>query len=245
MSLRSWPQVIAALVIAIAAWAIFARQDPAGLAPRPQEERPTLALLTSLPLIFGESFSLDSGGSPALTRIEQRYNVLPIGVADAGSLAGQRFLLMAHPRAQPAAALVDLDHWVRGGGRLLLLADPRLAWDSSRPIGDALRPPPGFADTGLLAHWGLVLDGAQADGPALSTNGEVTIETVAPGRLRSSGSCLLAGEGFVAHCRIGKGVVTVIADADFLNVGSSEGRAGPVTRNLDLLLDELNRLEQR
>ena len=72
-------------------------------------------------------------------------------------------LLMAHPLAQPAEALVDLDRWVRDGGRLLLLADPKLDWPSKRALGDTLRPPPAFADTGLLAHWGLRLD-APADG---------------------------------------------------------------------------------
>ena len=80
------------------------RQD-AVPAARPPAERPTLALLTSLPLVFGESFGLESGGSAALTRLEQRYNVLPIGVADAASLEGQTLLLMAHPRAQPAEAI--------------------------------------------------------------------------------------------------------------------------------------------
>ena len=54
--------------------------------------------------------------------------------------------------------LVELDQWVRGGGRLLLLADPMLEWPSERPLGDRLRPPPAFADTGLLAHWGLRLE---------------------------------------------------------------------------------------
>ena len=245
MNLRSWPQVIAALLIAVAAWAMFARQNSATLSPRPQAERPTLLLLTSLPLVFGESFSLDSGGSPALTRIEQRYNVLPIGFADAEGLSGQRYLLMAHPRAQPAAALVDLDHWVRGGGRVVLLADPLLAWDSARPIGDRLRPPPSFADTGLLAHWGLTLDGASSDGPATVTNGEFDVTTMAPGHLRSRGACDVVGGGFIARCRIGKGLATVIADADFLNVGPREARDGPASRNLDLLMTELNRLEPR
>ena len=62
---------------------------------------------------------------------------------------------MAQPLAQPAEDLVALDDWVRGGGRVLLLADPMLEWPSKRPLGDPLRPPPMFMDTGLLAHWGL------------------------------------------------------------------------------------------
>ena len=154
-------------------------------AARPLAERPTLMLLTSLPLVFGESFGLDSGGSAALTRLEQRYNVLPIGVADAASLEGQKLLLMAHPRAQPAEVLVELDQWVRGGGRLLLLADPRLNWPSERPLGDKLRPPPAFADTGLLGHWSLKLSGPEPEGPAEAGNGRQTILASSPGKLAS------------------------------------------------------------
>ena len=71
---------------------------------------------------------------------------------------------MAQPRAQPAEDLVALDNWVRGGGRVLLLADPMLEWPSERPLGDPFRPPPTFADTGLLAHWGLKLDAPDEPG---------------------------------------------------------------------------------
>jgi len=46
----------------------------------------------------------------------------------------------------------------------------------------------------------------------------------------------LAYSGFIAHCAIGKGVATIIADADFLN---------GEPHNLDLLMTELDRLETR
>ncbi|MFL6722838.1 MAG: hypothetical protein ACJ8E4_00300 [Sphingomicrobium sp.] len=222
---------------ALAAWAIAGPDRKLG--PRPPAERPALALLTSLPLMFGERFDLDSGGSPALSRLEQRYKVQPIGVADEASLHGRKLLLMAHPRAQPAEVLVELDRWVRGGGRLLLLADPKLDWPSERALGDMLRPPPAFADTGLLNHWGLDLSGAVSDGPASAGNGKLVVMTSAPGRLAGR-RCELAGEGFVARCRIGRGQATVIADADFLNVDEESGQ-----HNLDLLIDELGRLDSR
>ena len=213
-------------------------------AARPSTERPTLVLLTSLPLVFGESFGLENGGSAALTRLEQRYNVLPIGVADSASLAGQRLLLMAHPRAQPAEVLVELDQWVRRGGRVLLLADPRLDWPSERPLGDRLRPPPAFADTGLLGHWGLRLSGPEPDGPASVGNGDLSILASSPGMLEGRG-CAIAGKGFVARCRIGRGKATVIADADWLNVDGAGSLDGPTEHNLDLLIGELARLETR
>jgi len=228
---------IAAMAVA-AAWAIAGPNDDLGT--RPPDQRPALALLTSLPLVFGESFGLESGGSATLSRLQQRYSVKPIGIADAASLTGQRLLLMAHPRAQPAEVLVELDDWVRGGGRLLLLADPRLDWPSERPLGDRLRPAPAFADTGLLAHWGLQLQGPSADGPSDAGNGRIEVRTSSPGQLKSQ-ACQLAGDGFVARCKIGKGKVTVVADADFLNVESDDEGS----RNLDLMVDELARLESR
>ncbi len=241
---RRFLAAIAALAIAGAAAIGISTRGDERLAARPPAERPTLALLTSLPLVFGESFGLESGGSAALTRLEQRYNVLPIGLADAASLNGQKLLLMAHPRAQPAEVLVELDQWVRGGGRLLLLADPRLDWPSERPLGDKLRPPPAFADTGLLSHWGLRLSGPDPDGPASVGNGDIAILAASPGKLTSS-SCKVVGQGFIARCRIGKGLATVIADADFLNVEGKGALDGPIEHNLDLLIAELDRLETR
>lgn len=225
-------------VAAVGALAIGRSDGVAG--PRPASQRPTLVLLTSLPLVFGESFGLQGGGSPALTRLEERYNVLPVGVADRASLSGHDLLFMAHPRAQPAEVLVELDRWVRGGGRLLLLADPRLDWPSSLPMGDRLRPPPAFADTGLLLHWGVRLTGPDRTGAASAKVGRRDVMASSPGTLQSRG-CRLIDDGFVARCRIGKGRATIIADADFLNVGLLEGSQS----NLDLMIDELDRLESR
>ena len=210
------------MLLAVGGWAIAGKGDE--LAPRPSRERPAIALVTSLPIVFGERFSLDEGGSPALDRLSQRYEVRPIGVADAANLRGHRLLLMAHPRAQPASALVELDQWVRGGGRLLLLADPKLDWPSERPFGDRLRPPPAFADTGLLSHWGLELTG-----PA-------PMETA--GRLTGK-NCTILEDGFIARCRIGRGKATVLADADFINVDASSHD------DLGILAEELNLLESR
>jgi hypothetical protein len=202
--------------------------------------KPELMLLTSLPLVFGEQFGLESGGSPALKAIEARYNVRPISVTGAKTLGTSRLLLMAHPLAQPAEMLVDLDRWVRRGGRLLLLADPLLEWPSERPPGDALRPPPAFADTGLLKHWGLRLDAPDERGPKLLTLAGKDVLTGSPGSL--FGGCRISKDRLVAHCRIGKGSATIIADADFLNVNDLDG---PTADNLNGLLAELATLDQR
>jgi len=225
---------IAALAVGAFALATIRREPP------PSRERPTLLLLTSLPLLFNEDFSLQGGGSKPLTALQAKYRVVPISVTDRQELSKGRLLLMAHPLAQTANNLVALDAWVRGGGRVLLLADPLLEWPSKRPLGDPLRPPPMFADTGLLAHWGLRLDAPDERGPVKRQLGGYNVLTISPGEL--SGTCAISRDGLVAHCRVGKGNATVVADADLLNVDA----LGPAAEhNLDGLIEELANLESK
>jgi hypothetical protein len=224
--------ILGAGLIAAAGLAYVAEREQAP--PPAASAKPTLMLLTTLPLVFGEQFALEGGGSPALKALETRYTVNSVGVADSATLKQGQLLLMAHPLAQPAEALVDLDRWVRDGGRLLLLADPLLEWPSERPLGDTLRPPPAFADTGLLRHWGLRLDAPDERGPMSRRLGGYEVLTNSPGAL--AGHCPVSRDGLVARCRIGKGEATIGADADFLTV---EDLDGPTDKNLDALLAEL------
>jgi hypothetical protein len=232
--------VLASIAVIAAAALAFAavRHEPATIAPRPPSARPTLLLLTSLPLMFGEDFSLEGGGSAALRALKTRYRVVPISVADGADLAKGRLLLMAHPLAQTAENLVVLDSWVRRGGRVMLLADPMLEWPSKRALGDPLRPPPMFADTGLLAHWGLRLDAPEARGPKPAQLGGYEIVTASPGAL--FGSCRISGDRLVARCRIGKGKATIVADADLLD---PDDLGKGAEHNLDAILSELSSLQ--
>jgi len=239
--LRAVAAILGVAIAAAVAIAVNRREPAAPPPPRPAAERPALLLLTSLPLMFAENFSLEGGGSPALKALQSRYRIVPISVTDEADLAKGRILLMAHPRAQPAEDLVALDQWVRGGGRVLLLADPMLEWASGRALGDPLRPPSMFMDTGLLAHWGLTLEAPEERGPKVGRIGGADVLTASPGTLSGS-ACVVGGGGLVAHCRIGKGHATVIADADFLNVDDLDG---PTDHNLDALLDELAGLERK
>ena len=227
--------VAVVLAAATAVAVIHGEQRPLG----PRTHRPGLLLLTSLPLVFGEDFSIQDAGSPALKALNTRYRVIPISVADPAELAKGKLLVMAHPLAQPAEDLVALDHWVRRGGRVLLLADPMLEWPSKRPLGDPLRPPPIFMDTGLLGHWGLRLDAPDDRGPVTRKLGGFEVLTVSPGLL--FGGCSISGDRLVAHCRIGKGEATIIADADLLDADALGSKAA---HNLDGLLEELARLEK-
>ena len=217
--------------------ALIAAFSLAGCARAASPERPELMLVTGLPIVTGERFALDAVGSPALNRLEQDFRVRPIGTSDRANLSGGHLLLMAQPRAQPAEALVDLDAWVRAGGRVAILADPRLDWPSERPLGDALRPPFEFADTGLLAHWGLALDAPAAPGVVARRLGNADVIASSPGTLRKAGAggCDILDAGFVARCRIGSGMALIVADADFIN---GEGA------NLDALAATLKALRQ-
>ncbi len=144
---------------------------------------------------------------------------------------------MAHPRAQPASALVELDQWVRGGGRVLLLADPKSDWPSERGLGDRFRPPLMFVDTGLLKHWRLRLGGPEPGGPRAIEG--VEVEARSPGLLAATDrGCTVSGDGFVATCAIGRGRAIVVADSDWLN-------AEPDAAPFDALDRALERLEGR
>jgi hypothetical protein len=234
--------LVVLLLIGAAAFALV--RDGPGADISPRSDRPKLMLLTTLPLLFPEEFSLEGSGSKPLEALETRYQVLPIGTADAHSLGRGRMLLMAHPLAQPANSLVALDRWVQAGGRLLLLADPKLDWPSKRPLGDKLRPPPSFADTGLLAHWGLKLSKSEIDGPVSAEVGSHFVLFSSPGALGDErAGCEIEAKGVVARCRIGRGRVTVVADADWLNV-EDRSREEARDESLDLLLAELARLER-
>lgn len=214
MTRARWGAVAALLVVLFAVLTIIVITTSHSTPTK--EQKPSVLLLTSLPLLFGEDFSLKGGGSPTLTRLSADYHVVPISTTSAAELARGRLLLMAQPLAQTPENLVALDDWVRSGGRVLLFADPMLEWPSARPLGDPLRPPPMFSDTGLLGHWGLRLDAPENREPAARNLAGYRILTVSPGALY--GNCPISPNRLVSDCRIGKGRAIVVADADLLDV---------------------------
>lgn len=209
--------------------------------------KPTLYVLTSLPLLFDEGFGLGPATAPAAKFLRARYDLKPIDLPS--QLPTGAMLLAAQPRALPAEELVALDAWVRGGGKLLLLADPMLRWTSARPFGDRLRPPVQYPDTGLLSHWGLRLDAPDQtlfDQTAIRQPirvGNILIGSSDPGTLVlvDQRGCGLRAGGALADCAIGNGRATIIADADFLNVGDGEVSPGN-EENLPFLESELDQL---
>jgi hypothetical protein len=205
--------------------------------PAPHAAKRDLYLITPLPLLFGDGFGLDFAKPDVVGALEQHYALKPVDLPS--QLPPGATLLMAQPRALPAEELVTLDRWVRSGGRVVLLADPLLEWPSARPLGDRLRPPVMFADTGLLRHWGMRLDAPDEQGPVTATAGRGIFVFLSPGTLAVGGGCRLEGEARIATCTIGKGKAVVVADADWIDtprLTSIDDRAadGPA-RLLDLI----------
>lgn len=204
--------------------------------------RPGVALLTSLPLVLAESFSLEPARHPLTDALERRFTLTLVDGPE--KLAPGGLLLAIQPQALTAERLVALDRWVREGGRILLLADPRLTWESERPLGDVGRPPVAFPDTGLLTRWGLRLDAPDETGPSVRTLAGGKVLSASPGSLHAlpGSTCDISGDRFVARCAIGRGRAIVVADADLVQAGVPSGLDGPTERNHEALLAELGAL---
>jgi hypothetical protein len=204
------------------------------------EQRPELGLMGTIPLYWGEEAAFGDALSGQATRhwaraqLEARYTLHPLDTLSADSLAGIDFLLLAQPRALSGPENVALDAWVRGGGRLLLFADPLLTGESRFPIGDRRRPQGAILLSPILGHWGLRLefDDSRAEGVALA---EGRIPVNLPGAFVSQGDCAVESDGLIARCALGQGRVLAVADAAVLDLYESHAAAPSA---LDWLIGE-------
>jgi len=138
---------------------------------------------------------------------------------------GLEGLVMAQPRALEPAENVALDRWVRGGGHLLLFADPLLTAPSRFPLGDPRRPADTVLLGPILAHWGLVLreqvEARETTGtpfPVVSS-GALALRSGAPQ------DCRIEQAGLLAECRIGAGFALIVADAALLDAAQGPAAA--------------------
>ena len=196
--------------------------------------KPELYVMTSLPLLFDDGFTAAPAKGEAAVFLREHYTLKPIDLPS--QLPPGATLLAAQPRALPAEELVALDAWVRGGGKMLLLADPMLEWPSDRPLGDRMRPPMAYADTGLLMHWGLRLEAPDRRGFRHTPNEVADVDTFSPGTVvRIGGTCDVDPTGISAYCKLGKGEAHIIADADWLNFEGVRSAGGQSKGNLAIL----------
>lgn len=218
------------MILAVAALAACSKPSP-----RPE---PPLGLFTSLPILWSEADGvagqLAAPAPPHWARavLEEGRRPVPLDTLLAPEALGD--LVMAQPRPLEPAENVALDNWVRGGGHLLLFADPLLTAESRFPLGDPRRPADTVLLGPILAHWGLALREKGEGGESAGTPFPVR----SPGELSALPGapqlCRIEQAGLIAQCRIGKGSALIVADAALLEPaeGPAAARAGRALRML-------------
>ncbi|MEO8722417.1 MAG: DUF4350 domain-containing protein [Sphingobium sp.] len=204
-------------------WRTYLGWPDAAVSPTRSAKRPVAGVMSALPLFWTAAASpgalLDRARDQAFVDTSS-FDLRAIDHLDTASLAGFDTLLLAQPRLLQPAELVALDAWVRKGGRLVVLADPLLVWPGDWPIGDPRRPPLTSLLDPLLAHWGLELEAAGASGNIdrrVLKNGAVLMLAGASRFTIAHKECALRENGLVAVCKLGRGRVRLIADADMID----------------------------
>lgn len=184
-----------------------------------------IAFLTALPLFAASAAPSEILNGPdqraAIIRVlSERHQIIPVARLDEKALSGS-MLIIAQPRGLAGEELVALDAWVRQGGKALIFTDPELVWPSDLPLGDPRRAPPiGLLDP-LLSHWGLELvsPAMNDDGPVQKIGiGQFSVAVAWAGQWQTRNpDCTIESDALVANCRIGKGQVLLVADADMLD----------------------------
>jgi hypothetical protein len=197
---------------------------------------PKLGLMSSLPLYWPEGADMAALATGAVNLpwqrrvIETGYAIIPLDTlslipalspeaTEVDPLAGLERLAVIQPRGLSPADNVALDKWVRAGGRLLLILDPLLTGEYAAAIGDLRRP----VDTALIppavARWGMAIRFDEAQESKLVERSLVgnRLPLLVAGEVfitdPSAADCEVLAGGAAARCRIGKGEVTLIADA--------------------------------
>ena len=207
-----------------------------------------IGLFTSLAILWSDSPDLgadlrgDQAPHWARGVLAQRGPIVPLdsltGQPGHGPLDGLTRLVIAQPRPLSPAENVALDNWVRGGGHLLLLADPALTEDSAFAIGDPRRPQAVALLSPILGRWGLDLlfDDAQELGEAQREvlGAELPVNLAGHFATRGQANCRLWAGGLAVTCKIGQGRVVAVADAAVLERDDPAGtRPGALNALLD------------
>lgn len=210
-----------------------------------QPPRDELALMGTIPIYWGEAAGLadviNGAAEPHWARavLEETYQLEPVAMLDAEALLKQHNLLLAQPRALSPSENVALDDWVRGGGHVLIFADPMMTGHSDYPIGDRRRPQDVILLSPILQHWGLSLQfddkqplgvtSREDEGASLPVNlaGSFALQPAGPDT-----ECKLRFNGLLADCQIGTGHALILADAALLDHSPLTDRAADDLRFL-------------
>ncbi len=217
-----------------------------GAGAQEQPARSQLALMGTVPLYWGEAEDmadlLNGSGTGHWARpiLEAEFELVPLDYLSAEALAPHQFLLMAQPRGLSAEENVALDGWVRGGGRLLLFADPMMTGESRFAAGDRRRPQDVALLSPILAHWGLELqfDEEQVGGLKWNPAQGTSLPLNLPGSLHllPDGACQLEAEQVIARCQLGAGEALIVADAAILDL---DGPYPQAREGLSALIDSI------
>jgi len=220
------------------------------------EEKRDLALMTSLPLVWGDAQDIEAviaGNAqphPFYVELQKSYEIQAIDSLLEENVLGAGnpdILLLAQNRPLNPDEFVALDNWIRKGGRALIMADPLLRMESGYAIGDKRRPEGVSLMSPLFNRWGLdfTFDEDKAGFVEIKA-GEYNVRSVAVGgfslkheQQADVAICNISDVAMLARCQIGEGRATLIADADVLDVellSSSDNVAF-----IGALLNELHR----
>ena len=226
--------------------------DDATVAPTPAETAvPTakLGLMSSLPLYWtlGEEIGEIAAGRAEIpwqrAALGSAYELVPLDTLspipglsaadpEVDPLAGLARLAVIQPRGLSPGDNVALDAWVRKGGRLLLALDPALTGEYDLPLGDPRRPVDSALIPPVVARWGLAVsfDEGQAASVMSARLGELVLPLAVAGKVTiidpAAAACTLLADGAAAQCNVGKGQVTLIADAALFEHPELAGEGG-------------------
>lgn len=193
-------------------------------------ERQQLGLFSTLPIYWGSGGDvatlLDTAQEKDWVReqLERRFELAPLDALEPETLANVDRLLLAQPRPLAPSENVALDDWLRGGGRLLIFADPLLTRHSEFSIGDRRRPQDVVLISPILKRWGLELlfDETQPVGERWVDVYDRKFPVNLPGKFvrvdaSAPSQCIVSEGGLLAQCEVGEGRVTLLADAAILD----------------------------
>lgn len=212
--------------------------------PTPAKDRPPVDLLTGLPLFWGEGRVGDilngtAQRSRLIVELEKHWTLRPLDVARRKQLSEVDRLWIVQPQALAPGELVDIEKWVKKGGRALIFADPALRWPSTLPGGDPRRAPTASLLEPLFDHWGIRLLPAAGMSPAAETIGGKMVILEDAGRWEATHERCEVETPRIAHCHIGKGEVTLVADVDFANPTWAVATSGRNFEAVNALMEQI------
>jgi hypothetical protein len=190
--------------------------------------RERVGLMTSLPIYWSETaefaaFASGQGELPWVrAALEEDYVLQPLDTLvneDGSGRESYDRLIIAQPRALSPQDNVALDEWVNNGGRLLLVIDPLLTGNYSVPLGHPSHPMAVGLLPPVLERWGIGVRYDENQPFALRTieadGFEIPVAMAGEAHLLGSGfaTCDVSHEGVLARCDVGRGRVTLLADA--------------------------------